>query len=137
MTLTRHIRASRIRNLGTRFFVHLISYLRTRSCTSHFVHLKQSFVDAWTLTCTYYRDNILEYKINLSKVYSANHQRRTWVYRVYRLFFIKKKPLQTCVLSKQNQRPDNFLSTVFESNEHGLSFTVFVALRQRDCYQTL
>ena len=33
-------RASRIRNLGTRFFVHLIMCLRTRSCTSHFVHLK-------------------------------------------------------------------------------------------------
>ena len=33
-------RASKIRNFGTGFFVHLITYLPTRSCTSHFVHLK-------------------------------------------------------------------------------------------------
>ena len=37
--------------------------------------------------------------------------------------------------SKQNQKPDNFPSTVFESNKHGLSFPVFVGvgLRQWDC----
>ena len=33
-------RASKIRNLGTRFFVHLITSSRTRSYTSHVVHLK-------------------------------------------------------------------------------------------------
>ena len=33
-------RASKIRNFGTGFFVHLITYLPTRLCTSHFVHLK-------------------------------------------------------------------------------------------------
>ena len=62
-------RTSRIRNLGTRFFVYLITCLRTRSCASHFVHLKQSFLHTCTLTCTtpctYNRDrNILEQKIN-------------------------------------------------------------------------
>ena len=65
------------------------------------------------------------------KVYFANHQPRTWVYRVYSLFFIEKKQLQTSLLSKQNQKRDNFPSTVFESNEHGLSFPVFVGLIQR------
>ena len=34
------VRASRIRNLGTRFCVHQITCLRTWSCTSHFLHLK-------------------------------------------------------------------------------------------------
>ena len=32
---TANIRVSKIRNLGTRFFVHLTTCLRTRSCTSH------------------------------------------------------------------------------------------------------
>ena len=30
------------------------------------------------------------------------------------------------LLYKQNQTPDNFPSTVFESNEHGPAFPVFV-----------
>ena len=34
------LRASTIRNLGTHFFMHLITCLCTHSCTSHFVHLK-------------------------------------------------------------------------------------------------
>ena len=107
------LRASRIRNLGTHFFEHLITCLCTRSCTSHFVHLKQSFVDVWMLTCTYYKDkNILEYRINLR---SIKHQPRSWVYRVYRLFFVEQKQLQTCLLFKQNQKPDNFQLTLFES----------------------
>ena len=42
------IRASRIRNFVTHFFVHLITFLSTPSCTSHFVHLKYSFVHACT-----------------------------------------------------------------------------------------
>ena len=46
------IRASRIRNLGTRFFVHLITCLLTRSYTFYFMHLKQLFVQVYTLTCT-------------------------------------------------------------------------------------
>ena len=33
-------RSSRIRNLGIHFFMHLITFLCTRLCTSHFVHLK-------------------------------------------------------------------------------------------------
>ena len=33
-------RASRIGNLGTRFFVHPITFLCTRSCTSNFARLK-------------------------------------------------------------------------------------------------
>ena len=34
------VRALKIRNLGTRFFVHLMTSLCTRSCTSYFVYLK-------------------------------------------------------------------------------------------------
>ena len=34
----------------------------------------------------------------------------------------------------RTNQPDNFPSTVFESNEHGWSFPVFVGLRQRGCY---
>ena len=33
----------------------------------------------------------------------------------------------------RTKQPDNFLSTVFENNEHGRSFLVFVGLRQRGC----
>ena len=33
----------------------------------------------------------------------------------------------------RSQQPDIFLSTVFESKEHGSSFAVFVGLRQRGC----
>ena len=67
------IGASRIRNLGTCIFVHIITYLCTRSCTSYFVHFKQSFLYVCTLTCTllctYYRDkNILEQKVNLRSI---------------------------------------------------------------------
>ena len=69
----RTVKASRIKNLVTRFFVYLITCLRSRSCISHFVHLKQSFVHASTLTCntscTYYKEkNILEQSINLRSI---------------------------------------------------------------------
>ena len=37
---TAPFRAWRIRNLGTRFFMHLMTCLCTQSCTSHFVCLK-------------------------------------------------------------------------------------------------
>ena len=49
ITSSTKIRTSRIRNLGTHFFVHRITCLRTRSCASHFAHLKQSFVHVCTL----------------------------------------------------------------------------------------
>ena len=53
-------RASRISNLGTCFFVHLITCLCKWLCTLHFVHLKQPFVHTCTLThtllCTNYKD---------------------------------------------------------------------------------
>ena len=54
-------RASRIRNLATHFFMHLIACLHTQSCTSHFLHLKQSFMHMCTL-------NILEQKVNLRSI---------------------------------------------------------------------
>ena len=68
-----HSRASRIRNLSTSFFVRLITCLRTRSRTSHFVHLKQSFVNECTAMCTlpcaYYKyRNILEQKVNVRSI---------------------------------------------------------------------
>ena len=50
--------------------------------------------------------------------------------------FIVEKQLQTSALSKQNQKPDNFLSTFFESIENSNFFPVFVGLKQQDCYQT-
>ena len=36
----------------------------------------------------------------------------------------------------RTKQPDNFLSTEFESSEHGRSFPVFVGLRQQDYQQT-
>ena len=39
--------------------------------------------------------------------------------------FIEKKQIQTSLLFKQNQKQDIFPSTVFESNEHGLSFPIY------------
>ena len=44
------IRASRVRNLGTRFFVHLITCLHTGLCISNFASLKYLFVHVCTLT---------------------------------------------------------------------------------------
>ena len=51
--------------------------------------------------------------------------------------------IQTVIYRERNNRrvscltrtkqPDNFPSSVFESNDHGRSFPVFVGLRQRGC----
>ena len=60
-------RVSRIRNLVTRIFVHLITCLRRCWCTSHFLHLKKLFVKD-------YKDkNILEYKLNLRPILLATN----------------------------------------------------------------
>ena len=67
---------ARIRNLGTLFFVHLITCLRTLSRTSHFVHLKWSFGHASALMCTspctYYKHRhvfYLQSTINVFQIY--------------------------------------------------------------------
>ena len=70
-------RASRIRNLGTLFFLHLITCLRTQLCTSHFVHLKKLFKHVCMLLkctslCTYYKDGhvfYLQFTINVFQIY--------------------------------------------------------------------
>ena len=41
------------------------------------------------------------------------------------MFFIEEKQLQTSLLFNQNQKPGSFLSTVLESNGHGLFFLSF------------
>ena len=118
------------------FFVYLITCLRSRSCIPHFVHLKQSFVHVSTLTCnsscTYYKEKKhfrVEHKL---KVYSTHHQPRTQ--SGYPDYFLQRKKQQTGLLSTHTQTTTQLLSTVFESNEHGRSFQVFVGLRQRCCY---
>ena len=122
----------KIRNLGTRFFVHLITCLRTRSCTSHFVHLKQSFMHECTLTCispcTYYKD-----KVNVKSIPLTINPEPSL--DIQTLFYGKRNNRQVSCLPRTKQ-PDNFLSTMFESNEHGWSSPVFVSLRQRGCQRT-
>ena len=53
-----------------RFFMHLIICLHTRSCTSHFVHLKQSFVNTCVNLAVHLLQNrnILEQKVNLRSI---------------------------------------------------------------------
>ena len=123
-------RASRIRNLSTRFFMHLITCLRTRLCTFHFVHLKQSFLHACTLMstspCIYYKDrNILKQKLNLVLFHSPSTQNLVWVSRLF--FYRRRNNRRVCCLPRTKQ-PDNVLSNVFESSEHGSSFPVAVRL---------
>ena len=48
------------------------------------------------------------------------------------LFYRERNNMQVSCLPRTKQS-DNFLSTMFESNEHGRLFPVFVDLRQRDC----
>ena len=122
------VRASKIRNLGTRIFVHLITCLRTRSCTLHFVLLKQSFVHACTSCtspCTYYKD-----KVNVRSIPLTINPEPSL--GIQTLFYRERNNRQVSCLPRTKQ-PDNFLSTMFESNEHGRLFPVFVGLRQRGC----
>ena len=123
------IRASKIRNLGTHFLVHLITCLRTWSWNSHFVHLKSLFVQVCTLTCTspciYYKDkaNVRSIPLTINPEPSLGIQTS---------FYKERSNWQVSSLPRTKQ-PDNFLSTMFESSEHGQSFPVFVGLRQRSC----
>ena len=48
------------------------------------------------------------------------------------LFYKGRNNRQVSCLPR-TKKPDNFLSTMFGSNEHGQSFPVFVGLRQRGC----
>ena len=104
--------ASKIRNFGNCFFVHLITCLRTRSCTSHFVPLKQSFVHACTLTCTspctYYKD-----KVNVRSIPLTINPEPSL--GIQTLFYRERNNRQVSCLSRTKQ-PDNFPLTMFESN---------------------
>ena len=115
--------------------VYLITCLSTRSCTSHLVHLKQSFVYACTLKCTspctYYKDrNILEQKVNLRFIPLAINPESSL--GIQTVFHRKRNNRQVSCLPRTKQ-PCNFPSTVFESNEYGQSFPVFAGLRQPGC----
>ena len=126
-------RASRIKNLGTHFFVHLIICLCTHSCTSNILPLEQSFVHTQAVTCTllytYYNDrNILEWKINLRSIsLTINPEPGLGIQAI---FHRERNNRQVSCLPRTKQ-PDNFLATVFESNEHGWYSLVFVGLRQQ------
>ena len=125
-------RASKIRDLGTSFFVHLVTCLRKRSCTSHFVHLKQLFINECALTCispcTYYKDKVNVRSIPLTINLESSLGIQT-------IFYRERNNRQVSCLPRTKQ-PDNFLSTMFESNEHGRLFPVFVDLRQQNCQRT-
>ena len=96
------------------------------------VHLKQSFMPECTLTCispcTYYKDkaNVRSIPLTINLEPSLGIQT---------LFYRERNNRQVSCLPRTKQ-PDNFLSTMFESNEHGRSFPVFVGLRQRGCQRT-
>ena len=99
-------RASRIRNLGTHFFLHLITCLRTWSCTSHFVHLKYSIVHACMLMCTYLVMHILQrqkyFRVEGKlQAYSTHHPPRTQ--SGYSDCFSQRRKQQAGLLSTQNQ----------------------------------
>ena len=119
-----------------RFFVHLITCFRTRSCNSHYVHLKQSFVHACTLICTspctYYQDrNISEQAVNSRSIpLTINPQPSLGIQTV----FYKERHNERVFCLPRTKQPDNSPSTVFESNEHGRSLPVFVSLKQRGIF---
>ena len=120
-------RASKIRNLGTHFFMHQITCLHTWLCISHFKHLKWLFMHECALMCTspstYYKD-----KVNVRSVpLSINPEPSLGIQT---LFHKERNNRQVSCLPRTNQ-PDNFPSTMFESNEYGHSFPVFVGLRQQ------
>ena len=109
------------------FFVHLITHLHTQLCTSHFVYLKQLFMHKCTLTCilpcTYYKD-----KVNIRSIPLTINPEPSL--GIQTLFYRERNNRQVSCLPRTTQ-PDNFLSTMFESNEHSRPFSVFVGLRQR------
>ena len=98
ITYPSKVTTSKMRNLSTCFFVHLITCLRTRLYTSHFVHLKQLFMHECTLTCTspciYYKDEVNERSIPLSIDQEPSLGIQTFFYR-------ERK--NTVLLSTQNQ----------------------------------
>ena len=128
-------RASRIRDLGTHFFVHLMTCLHTRLCTSQFVYLMVSFGHTCTLTCTSpcinYKDkNVFEQKVNLRVIpLTINSEPSLGIKTV----FLQRKKQQKGLFLARTKQPDNFQSTVFESKEHGWSIAVFFGLRQQGC----
>ena len=114
------LRASKIRNRVTHFFVHLVTCLHTRLCTLHFVHLKWSFMHKCTLMCIppciYYRD-----KVNVRSIPLTINPKPSLGIQI--LFYRERNNRQVfCIL--RTKQPDNLLSTMFERNEHGGSFSV-------------
>ena len=74
--------------------------------------------------------NILEQKVNLRSIpLTMNPEPSLGIQTV---FHRERNNIWVSCLPRTKQ-PDNFLSTVFESNEHGLYFPVFVDLRQKSC----
>ena len=119
------VRASRIRNFGTRFFcapnnmfVYTIKHLTFRA--------PQVGVGTLPCTspCTYYKDkNILQQKVNLRSIpLTINREPSLGIQT-----FLQGKVPQKCLLSTQNQ------TTVFEINDHSWSFSLFVGSRQQGC----
>ena len=130
------MRAPRIRNLGTCFFVHLITFFHTRSCTSNFMHFKQLFLYACTLMCTslctqYKNGNILEWKVNLRSIpLTINPEPSLDIQTIY--YRERKNRRVSC--PHRAKQPGNFPSTMFESIEHDWSFLMLTFLHDGQMY---
>ena len=77
-----------------------------------------------TSPCPYYKDKVKVRSIPLT----INQEPSLGI----QTLFYGAEITEVSCLPRANQ-PDNFLSTMFESNEHGWSFPVFIGLRQQGC----
>ena len=75
-----------------------------------------------TSPCTYYKD-----KVNVRSIALTTNPESSL--GIQTLFHKERNNRQVSCLPRTNQ-PDNFLSTMFESNEYGRLFPVFVGLRR-------
>ena len=100
------MRASRIRNLSTRFLLHVITCLCAQSRISDFVHLKQLFVHACMLTCTslciYFKDRhafYLQFTIKVSQIYFVISVNEVIFVHVFLCILLVSKVHGSCTLT--------------------------------------
>ena len=111
-------------------FFHAPTCLHTQSYTSHYVHLKQSFVHVYMYTNMYLtvhplqRQKYFRVEVKL-KVCSSNHQHLG----IQTAFIEKETTEQSLVKPEPNKQLDNFSSIGFECNKHFWSFPMLKFLQ--------